>query len=176
MKICQRCNQTVNDNDSFCPYCGTKISDGGYDAAQKKALYVLRRNLRHEQKCWKIVGGVFLGITIAFIGLLTLIFFAVAAATEEPIIFGVGLVYTFIYCAVLLPQAIVNLAAASKINKYLDNLDTDCGPATERCGNVGMIVLAAIFNQIALIFIIMNFVHVKSNSALLEQIRQNQTA
>ena len=69
-------------------------------------------------------------------------------------------IYGFVYLAV----AIVNLVLASKIKKYSLNADL----TVKHAGSVGSIVVAALFNQIALIFVIINFVIAKKNRAVLE--------
>ena len=64
----------------------------------------------------------------------------------------------------LLAIAIVNLVMASKVSKsrYSEVL------TAKHAGSVGSIVMAALFNEIALIFVIINFVHAKRNRAVLE--------
>ncbi len=44
----------------------------------------------------------------------------------------------------------------------------------KRCGSVGMIVLGAIFNSIAMAFIIVNFVRTKTNAAAFDRIEAEQ--
>lgn len=43
-----------------------------------------------------------------------------------------------------------------------------------RCGNVGMIVLSAIFNPVAMIFIIINFTRTKTNKAEIQSAAMRQ--
>ena len=64
----------------------------------------------------------------------------------------------------LLAIAIVNLVMASKVSKsrYSEVL------TAKHAGSVGSIVMAALFNEIALIFVIINFVHAKRNRVVLE--------
>ncbi|MBR3988149.1 MAG: hypothetical protein IKK10_02475 [Clostridia bacterium] len=66
--------------------------------------------------------------------------------------------------AVLLAVAIVNLVMASKVGKYRYSEVL----TVKHAGSVGSIVVAALFNEIALIFVIINFVYAKRNRAILE--------
>lgn len=170
MKTCQHCNQSVEDSVSFCPYCGQKQeplepSAPEHTNEKEKAFYIFRRNLRHERKCWSIVGKVWVGICI-FFAALALLLLTVAVAAEEPALLAMSMAY-FIYPLIFLPITIINLVMAKKITAYLENLESDPNSAVDRCGGVWLIVLGALFNEISLIFIIMNFVHVKTNKALL---------
>lgn len=65
--------------------------------------------------------------------------------------------------ASLLAIAIVNLILASRARKHSLNEDS----TIKHTGSVGSIVWAALFNEIALIFVIFNFVITKKNRAAL---------
>ena len=88
---------------------------------------------------------------------------------EDAFIFaGVGVMafggfYIGFGCS-LLAIAIVNLVMASKVSKsrYSEVL------TAKHAVSVGSIVVAALFNEIALIFVIINFVQAKKNRAVLE--------
>lgn len=81
----------------------------------------------------------------------------------------------YIICGlVLLAVAIVNLVMSGKLGKYRQNLYTDCTAGAKHASSVGSIVLAAFFNEIALIFVIINFVFMKKNEATFEAIKANQ--
>ncbi|MBO5214046.1 MAG: zinc ribbon domain-containing protein [Clostridia bacterium] len=170
MKSCQFCNQPIEQAALFCPYCGQKQETAEVSAPvqtdeRESAFYVFRRNLRHERKCWSIFGKVWLGFCI-FFAALPLLFFILAAATESPELIFMGVAYGF-YPLLLLPVAIVNLVMSRKITGYLNTLETDPNPAVDRCGGIWLIVLSALFNNIALIFVILNFIHVKTHKELL---------
>ena len=173
MKTCQACHQSLEDSASFCPYCGQKQEINEVSAPiqttdeREKAFYVFRRNLRHERKCWSIFGKVWVGFCI-FFAAFALLFVTISIATEEPALIAMSAVY-FIYPIMFLPLAIINLVMANKITAYLDTLETDPNPAIDRCGGVWLIVLSALFNNIAMVFVILNFVHVKTHENLLKQ-------
>ena len=78
-------------------------------------------------------------------------------------VMAVGGFYFGFGCS-LLAIAIVNLVMASKVSKsrYSEVL------TAKHAGSVGSIVLAALFNEIALIFVIINFVLAKKHRAVLE--------
>ena len=169
MKTCSYCNQPIEDTATFCPYCGQRqetveVSSTPTDE-REKALYVFRRNLRHERKCWSICGGVWLGFCIFFFAF-SLLYLVLAIGLKEPAI-AIFFPFFSLYTLLLLPIAILNLVMSRKITGYLNTLDTDPNPAIERCEGVWLIVLSALFNNIAMIFVILNFIHVKSHKELL---------
>ncbi len=147
----------------------------------------LSTGLKHERLAYKIYGIV--TIVIAAIVIIASIFAMVAgySATpdivvvndvleyhivdftdtfvigEDALIFGLSTTYLAIG-VVLAVYGIVNLAMASKVGKYrFSEVLT-----VKHAGSVGSIVVAAIFNEIALIFAIINFVIAKKNRAVLE--------
>jgi hypothetical protein len=75
---------------------------------------------------------------------------------------------------VYLPLAIINLKLLKKVEYYENTLYSDVSIARKRCTSVGMIVFAAIFNKIALIFIIINFVKTRKNAASFDRIEAAQ--
>ena len=86
---------------------------------------------------------------------------------DVAILAGAGIVFVgmfyIIFGALLLAVAIVNLVTASKIGKYRYSEVL----TVKHAGSVGSIVLAAFFNEIALVFAIITFVVAKKNSAIL---------
>lgn len=87
---------------------------------------------------------------------------------DVAVIAGAGIIavsgfYIGLGCS-LLAIAIVNLVMASKVGKYR----SDETLTIKHASSVGSIVMAALFNEIALIFVIINFVVAKKNRAALE--------
>lgn len=82
--------------------------------------------------------------------------------------FGMGLTF--------LPIGIVNLVMAKKVGKYRDKIYTDCTDAVKHATSVGSIVLGALFNEYALIAIIINFILTKKNKEVFDRIQANQSA
>lgn len=167
MKICPHCHTEVEETSVYCPYCGRHAGIGDPDA-YRSAFHTFRRNLRHERKCWSICGGVYLGITITFAVLGLLLLFAGIAGSEAEGLLG-GALELLLYALLIAPVTVVNLIMKRKLDGYIEQIETDPSPAKERAKSIGMIVLAGIFNEIAMIFIILNFVHVKSNGHLIRQ-------
>ena len=69
---------------------------------------------------------------------------------------------------------IVNLVLGSRITRYMDEIFCDVRPAFDRCTAVSTIVLAALFNEIAMIFVIINFATARSKRGLFGRIVHNQ--
>lgn len=72
-------------------------------------------------------------------------------------------VYVFVFGILYIAIGIVNLVMASKVGKYRQSDEL----TVKHAGSVGSIVVAALFNNIALIFVIINFVIAKKNSTIL---------
>lgn len=176
MSYCVKCGSPLVEESAFCPVCGERVAREKDRALQEECLHTLYNRLCTERKCWRIFGFVFLGLSIYFS---TLMLFPVVAAIFEggnDIAFFVGMAVAYVMYAIILflPFCIINFVVVSKLNKYIENYYVDCGPAVKRCGEPGAIVLGAICNEIALIFIIINFVYIKRNQAVFDEIRRNQ--
>ncbi len=76
--------------------------------------------------------------------------------------------------ALFLPVAVINLIMIGKTQRYINGLYKDCGEAVKRASSVGMIVFSALFNEIAMIFIIINFVNARRHRAVFEEVRKLQ--
>ena len=58
----------------------------------------------------------------------------------------------------------------------MDIIYKDARPVVKRCSSVGMIVLGAMFNTIAMAFIIVNFVLAKTKAPILQRVVERQQA
>lgn len=77
----------------------------------------------------------------------------------------------FIFMTVVFAAiGIVNIVMCSKLKKYRAALSTDCSKGIRHASSVGSIVFAAFFNTVALVFVIINFVFMKNNSAAFERL------
>ena len=110
------------------------------------------RLMRWEAKAWLITAIVCLSIG----SVSTVIFFPYAVAFG-----GVG---------------VVSIIAYSKTAVYISNFDSGFAPAYDRCSNVGMLVFTALFNEIALIFFLINFITLRSNRAVVDSILAREKA
>ena len=85
-----------------------------------------------------------------------------------------GILFITMALLLYLPVAIINLKMLKKVEYYENTLYSDVSIARKRCTSVGMIVFAAFFNKIALIFIIINFVKTRKNAAAFDRIEAAQ--
>lgn len=186
MKYCVYCGNPMDDNARFCFACGKETAD---TAPAAPAAYTEPVSVNEEQECldnfhkafkferlaWKILGIImlvcaivyaFLGGMITFLGLLA----------DGNIVSVMGMPYLLISLIFMFPVAIFNLKMVSRAEYYMDTLYTDTAGMVKRTSSIGMIVLGAIFNQYALICIIISFVRTKSNKAVLDRIIARQNA
>lgn len=201
MKYCSNCGKALEDNMNFCNSCGAAANTAEANKAnEQKCLDRLSTSLKHEGLCYKIFGIVW--TVIAAIVLIVSIFMlitgsavvgsnansvieydgyeyyvedyeATAGVAAGAVFVGLGAGYIAMG-AVFLGVGIVNLVLAGKVSKYRNKLYTDCSEGANHAGSVGSIVLAAFFNEVALIFVIINFVFMKKNAATFENIKANQ--
>ena len=170
MPVCKTCNSTIPENCRYCGYCGAEILPETDPEEERSCLHHLRRNLRHERVAWRAYGILYLiaGILIHLSAFLLLI----VALTDPLFLFNAVTYYlmSLVYIAI----AIVSLILSKKAWNYSEQVPTNCEAAVQRAGRVGTIVLGAIFNQIALAFIIVNFIHVRTHKDLLDRIIEKQ--
>ena len=179
MLVCKVCGKEIAEESSFCGYCGTSVnapSPREFDrAVQNECLNTFYNRLCTERKCWRIFAFVFLGFALLFF-FFACFFIGIGASEGEPFMAGfMGGLYISYGFFVFLPVCIADFIIASKVSRYIDSVYSDCGPAITRSGCAGAIVLGALFNTVAMIFIIINFIYIKRNRAVFEQIRINQT-
>ncbi|MBO4870141.1 MAG: hypothetical protein J5585_10570 [Clostridia bacterium] len=170
------------------------------ETAEQSALANMARFLKYEHIAWKAAGIIFLVCSIIFVlcGVLYFVLGGVAGLSgsyifgdlvgnlsyydyydyspyiiSAPFVFG-GVVYILYGLLVFLPMSILNFTLVKKVEYYQGTMYKDVSIARTRCTSVGMIVLAAIFNKIAMIFIIINFVKTKNNAATFDKIEAAQ--
>lgn len=204
MNFCPNCGQQLDSDHRFCTNCGAGIAaepetvepaapvqeaavpafvepacsvttearpaqimpaeaDADELAREKACLDSFHHFLRKEKLMWKIVGILFLVLC----GLMVL---------GGLFSFGDGGWIYLLEGILYLPIGIICLCMIRRVDYYLNTLYTDAKPMVKRCGSVGMIILGAMFNTLAMIFIIVNFVRVKNNAALLQNIIARQEA
>jgi hypothetical protein len=181
--FCSKCSAQIPDNSKFCGVCGapvqTTYGQTSYTppvakeytlAEEKESLDNFARFFKYERLAWKIEGIVILVLSCLFAGL-GFIFFM--AAMAEEFFAGIGAIY-MLYGLLFLPIAIINIKMVGRAEHYMNIVYTDAAAVEERAGNVGMIVLAAIFNSIALVFIIINFVRSKTEKDVLKSAKNRQ--
>lgn len=184
MAICRACSRENPDNVNFCSGCGARI-DGASAETQNNAY-----DFEQEQKCLDTIVRMTKYQSVAY--RISAIVLTVFAAIYNLIFFGIGLTFIFIgetelvalslvyfmivlfYTIAMLPILIFNFVMANKTASYYKNAYQDCTLAVNHLGHVGSIVIAALFNTIALVFEIIGFVEVKTNKDVIERIKMRQ--
>lgn len=166
MKTCTQCGAQLHDDANFCFGCGASVS-----APDSSLLERFYQFLKWERLSWKIFGIVWLvlSIVLSVCGLIIIVSAAMTGYSYRVDMGIIGCFYLFLGL-LYLPIAIVNKVMEKKTSAYMQQLFTDPKPVLARCGSVGMIVLAACFNNVALIFIIINFIRTKTNKAAIDQL------
>lgn len=179
---CPRCNNELPDGSDFCRFCGATLDQGSDIQEEQDFLDKTHRLLRWERKAWSIAGKAFLILGIIFValyGLMALILLSYANGSDLA-----GAVHAFygtlfsVYAIVLggtyIAIGIVGMVCCNKVTRYMDTMYTDFLPTRNRCTSIGMIVLGAMFNTIAMIFYIINFVRMKSCGHIINRILSRQ--
>lgn len=169
MKYCTKCGMALTDEALFCSSCGSATENT--EAEKRECIENFRKFLKWERFGWKLFGIIFLVVSLIVLTCAIVIIVAggmtgYSYRVDMGIIGGMYLFMGLLY----LPIAIVNLVMAKKAGEYRENLDHDPKSVIDRCGSVGLIVLAAFFNSLALVFIIINFVRVKTNKHIIEKL------
>lgn len=187
MKTCTNCGKSVNDESRFCPGCGVAldaevlaVQDQAALQEEKKCLDLFYRFFKYERLSWKIYGIVWLVLGIFYVimgGIYMAIGFGLGAEDVDLWAFVLIFVLFCLYGILLfLPLAILNMKMVKRCENYMNTLYSDAAPMVTRCNSVGMIVLSALFNGIAMAFIIVKFVMAKTKSEQLKQIVARQKA
>ena len=94
-----------------------------------------------------------------------------AAANASILIMGI----TYMIISVtLIPETVICFIMIKKVEYYQSTTDTDISIARTRCTSVGMMVFCILFNTLAAIFFIINFVKTKNNAAEFDRIEAEQ--
>ena len=183
MKNCVKCNALIDGNAAVCPVCGAP-QPTVRTAVDDQVLSTMERFLRYERTAWKVGGIVLLvfGILFAVLGIVMFVMGIVYGGMaktdlQAPIAFGsifAGSMYFTMALTVFIPEAVINLIMVNKVKYYLDTMYTDVSIARKRCTSVGMIIFGALFNTVAMAFIIVNFVKTRTRSAAFDRIEARQ--
>lgn len=184
MKYCMHCGHPLPEDAHFCEACGAASPAGAAGEAtpnpedireERACLDSLRRMLRGEYLSWTIGAWVNLGCTLLYMLLWTVL--AIAATTGLPMdsddrmAFSLFCTVMLVYVAVLIgPRIVVGFVMAARSKAYMQNIFERPEEAIQRCSHAGIIVLGAFFNEVALIFIIINFVRCKSRRKVFDRI------
>ena len=131
--------------------------------------------LRWERKAWSIAGKVFLVLGIVYTALMGFASFLMLAAGDEGVFLSTFYgTYSILMGGFLIAAGIIGNNMAGKLNWYIDRVYSEFSYVNNRCGSVGMIVFCYFFNEIALVFFIINFVRMKANQKVIGRILENQ--
>lgn len=197
MKYCCYCGTGINEDAKYCCKCGAVVktlqnvcsNSHTYEeneqmrAAEQKCLDELSVKMKHESLTFLIVSFVILAVSVALVisgalmgeTALTMrngyYYYYDQTVLELCDFWGGIFVYGgFGYAAI----GVFNLIYAKRLRRYASVIYTDCTAAVNQAGSVGSIALGALFNNIALIFIIINFIYVNKNKDTFKRIKQNQ--
>ncbi|MBQ6819636.1 MAG: hypothetical protein IJP35_08550 [Clostridia bacterium] len=165
MRYCPNCN-TILQQELICPVCQLDCSAVTDTHEQEQhALNFMLRMMKYERLSWMIGGGVQLGLAV-LLAILLAFLVGIDPSAETMELFLDVILYAGL--------GIVNLVLGSRITRYMDEIFCDVRPAFDRCTAVSTIVLAALFNEIAMIFVIINFATARSKRGLFGRIVHNQ--
>ena len=196
MKTCKYCGKEISEELEVCPFCNA-VQDDQKERNDERAYSQMARFLKYEHIAWKAGGFVALGVCALYV-FMALMFLAVGmlgaagggmrymssdyhvpedyAEGIAPFIGFVllGFIYLTVFLIAFLPLIIANFKMVKRVEFYQGCMETDIAVTRTRCNSVGMIVFAAIFNNVALVFIIINFVKTKMHAAEFDRIEARQ--
>ena len=174
MRYCKNCGREVLAGEP-CEFCG--VINGNIDVPksdtdeideERKFISELIGIVKAERIVWRICSFV---MPVAAL----MMFFMGIIATGINMIEGAIIAELFIYAAIYFIDAIISAVMAARLGRFLDQSPySDIRPLEDRAGSASRIVLAALSNNVALIFIIINFVRVRNNRRLLKRIKERQ--
>ncbi len=169
MKYCSNCGTALADTAQFCSGCGTPV--GNTEAEKTECIEDFRKFLKWERFSWLLFGIIFLvyGILVLTLGMIIVMAGGMTGYSYRLDMGVIGGVYVFAGLLVL-SIAIVNLVMAKRAGEYREDLDHAPKYVIDRCGSVGLIVLGAFFNTLALVFIIINFVRTKTCKHIIDKL------
>ena len=198
MPFCPNCGKGLPTDAVFCPSCGSSLevntnNDNSFNeqpacppvapsqytddgaARRQKLLDNFSLRLKWELKAWSIAEKVWCIMGGAFLGISLLMMIIGFANIGDPGMVALPMSFSYLFVgATYLGIGIVNSVLKSKVRKYMEGLYYDCGPAVTRGESIGMIVFNALFNTVALVFYLINFITVKEHRSEFEEIRRLQ--
>lgn len=165
---CPKCGMQIAETASFCSFCGERIAPVTKQDLTE-TLNIFKANFRREKISWMIAAIVISAITLLLTMFAFLMIF-IGITTAEEAFLAMGIVY-LLYPILFAPIIIVNWVMTVKAGRYERTVTDDPAGAVERAGNVGIIVVSALFNNIAMIFVIINFVYAKIHEKTIAKLR-----
>lgn len=165
---CPKCGMQIAETDSFCSFCGERMAPVTKEDLTE-TLNIFKANFRREKISWMIAAIVISAITLLLTMFAFLMIF-IGITTAEEAFLAMGIVY-LLYPILFAPIIVINWAMTVKAGRYERTVTDDPAGAVERAGNVGIIVVSALFNNIAMIFVIINFVYAKIHEKTIAKLR-----
>lgn len=160
------------------PTFADKITEEDLIKEEQEFLDITHRFLCWEKKSWAIYGKVqkIIGIVISAIcGLFCTVFLSeISYDVDAADAFVFFLIYLLFFGIPLLITGIVQGRIAEKMQMYIDTLYNDIGFVRDRSGNIGMLVLSAIFSGVHTVFFIVTFTRIKTNKNIIHRILTRQ--
>ncbi len=130
------------------------------------------RLLRWEKKALSICGTIMmiLGIVVSAISFIMII----VSAVEGDEYAASDAASTFVTFTTYIVSGIVQKVIAGKIPLYIGTIYDDFTFTRDRSGSVGMLILQILFGQVGFVFFLINFIRIKSNSAIINRILARQ--
>lgn len=173
MKYCESCGRALPDYALFCEACGARqrpLYPRTPAPSSAPLLSDLRAMLRAEHLAWKIaaiVQAAFLGVA-ALLHLLALLLELRQTTGQLTAAFSFASPFSSFMQS--LSGVIAGFILAGLTGRALRELPQQPQAALRHCNSVGSIVLGALFNKVALVFIIINFVRCRCNRAVVAQL------
>ena len=165
---CPKCGMQIAETASFCSFCGERIAPVTKEDLTE-TLNIFKENFRREKISWMIAAIVISAITL-LLTMFAFLMIVIGITTAEEAPLAMGIVY-LLYPILFAPIIIVNWVMTVKAGRYERTVTDDPAGAVERAGNVGIIVVSALFNNIAMIFVIINFVYAKIHEKTIAKLR-----
>ena len=174
MNYCTNCGTTLREDQQICPICGLDCAaHPKADSKETAAINLMYRLMKYERLAWYLGGGFQLACAALLIFLL-LVLSAFPEVTAQLNLSSTDIPMWRIYAVFYSVSGIVSMVFGGKITRCMDVIFCDIRPAYDRTTAVSTIVLAALFNNVALVFAIINFATAKGNRATIGQIIHNQ--
>lgn len=178
----QQQSYTYTDNNAYQSYTyqQTPPPQAPYEseeqaaARRQKLLDNFNLRLKWERIAWSISSKVYIIMGAILMAISALLMFVGFFSGEEAAAVIVFSLYYGFFASMILGIGIINKIMVGKVQRYMDGLYHDCGPAITRGESIGMIVFEYFFNTISLIFFVINFIHIKTHKKEFEEIRSLQ--
>ena len=165
---CPKCGMQIAETASFCSFCGERIAPVTKEDLTE-TLNIFKANFRREKISWMIAAIVITALTL-LLTMLAFLMVAIGLSVADGEILTMGIVY-LLYPIFFAPIIVINWVMTVKAGRYESTVTDDPAGAVERAGNVGIIVVSALFNNIAMIFVIINFVYAKIHEKTIAKLR-----